>query len=254
MHTGRSEEVTSVLYGIHAVEELLANRSRPIERVYFEQGKTTGRLFAVLKECRKLNLQCQVTAVQKLNTLARSDRHQGVVVLCGVKDYSPVAELLHSVEKAATVPFLLLIDSVENPGNLGAVVRTALAAGVQGIMLPDQGCVGLTATVAKAASGALERMPVARVHNIAEVMRSLADRGYDLVALEQDAPVRYNDTSYTKPLVAVIGGEDKGIRPHIKRCCTAAVAIPMSPASQSLNLSVATGIFLYEVLKQRSAL
>lgn len=239
------------VYGVHPVEELLRSRSRPVEKIFFDRDRANGPLYPILKECNRAKVPYQLVGQAKLRDLVGNAVHQGVVAVCGSKSYASIPEILAIAENRKEAPLLLVADSVEDPGNLGAVIRTSLAAGVHGIILPRQGGAALTSAVAKASAGALEQMTIAKPGDIAAELVNLVSKGFAVAGLESGAPKSYRAGRYSGPLVVVIGGEHKGIRPHIRRHCTALYSIPIRSNVNSLNLSVAAGIFLFEVVDQR---
>lgn len=241
-----------VVYGIHPVEELFKNAKRPVEKVYIDKNRKSGALFAILKECRKKKIHCNLVAEAKLNGMTRSGRHQGIVAICGEKKTVSIDEILKQAAEKDETPLLVIADSVEDPRNLGAVIRTALAAGAHGVVLPAQGGTGLTAAVSKSSAGALEKMQIARPRDIAGEMGKLKEAGFSILGLDHRSKTHYREANVNGPVAIVIGGEDKGIRPHIRRNCTDLVHIPINDNCQSLNLSVAAGIFLFEIVHQRS--
>lgn len=240
-----------LVYGVHPVEELLRARSRPVEKVFFDRDRANGPLYPILKECNRAKIPYQLVGQAKLRDLVGNAVHQGVVAVCGLISYTRIHELLSIAERRREAPLLLVADSVEDPHNLGAVIRTALAAGVHGILLPRQGGAALTPAVAKASAGALEKMTIAKPDDIAAELANLKAKGFAVAGLESGASKSYRAGHYSGPLVVVIGGEHKGIRPHIRRHCTDLYSIPIRSDVNSLNLSVAAGIFLFEVVDQR---
>ncbi len=241
----------NLVYGVHPVEELLKLRSRPVEKVFFDRERANGPLYPLLKECNQAKIPYQLVGQAKLRDLVGNAVHQGVVALCGLKSYVSVSEVLATAEKLGEAPLLLLADSVEDPHNLGAVIRTALAAGVHGILLPKQGGTPLTPAVAKAAAGALEKMAIAKPDDIAAELKALGEKDFTIAGLETGAPKSYRQARLAGPLVIVVGGEHQGIRPHIRRHCTELLSIPLRAEVNSLNLSVAAGVLLFEVVHQR---
>jgi 23S rRNA (guanosine2251-2'-O)-methyltransferase len=174
-----------------------------------------------------------------------------VVALVAAKAYDTPEYLIKIAREKNQPPLVLLLDGVEDPRNLGAIVRTAEAVGVHGIILPRHRAVGLTGTVVKASAGALEHLPVARVVNLSRTMEELKREGLWMVGLEPTAPQPYTELDYKGPIGVVVGGEGRGIREGLLRHCDHLVSIPMKGRVESLNVSVAVGILLYEILRQR---
>jgi len=247
----RRVEPEPVIFGIHPVEELVRTRPHQIERMYFEQPTGNSPLFQLLKECRRQRLVYQVVRRQKLDYLCGTAKHQGVVVVCPVKAFLPVEQLRGIVEKAGSHGLLLIPSSIEDPRNLGAVVRSAAAFGVQAILLEQKHSAPLGSLVSKSAAGALEHIEVCRPHNLAQVVTDLKKSGMRVVGAEAGEKAKPREIDLTGPLVMVLGGEHRGIPPYLRNLCDAVAGIPMCDAVQSLNVSVAAGIMLYECFMQR---
>ncbi|MBI5399444.1 23S rRNA (guanosine(2251)-2'-O)-methyltransferase RlmB [Candidatus Saganbacteria bacterium] len=167
-------------------------------------------------------------------------------------NYQPLEQILDGAARRSEPPFLLILDGIEDPHNFGAILRTAEAAGVQGIIIRKRRQVQITETVIKVSTGAAESVPVIRVANIAETISSLKNQGIRVIGLEIDGTAYYNDASFTEPLAVVVGSEGSGLSRLVKERCDEIVRLPMRGKINSLNVSVATGIFLYEVIRQRS--
>lgn len=242
-----------IVYGINPVREILKS-TRSVEKVFFENSHMNKALFELLKDCKKQKIPYQVVAFQKLNSYAGTSKHQGVVAACGIKSYVPLEELLKAASDKNELPFLVVADSVEDPRNFGALIRTSLAAGVHGILLPKQGGAGLTPVVAKTSAGAIEEMLFTRSDNIADDLKELSQKGFEIAGLDAKAQLSYRKADFSVPLVIVVGGENRGIRPHIRRHCTKMYSIPINLVCNSLNLSVAAGIVLFEAVYQRNTI
>lgn len=240
------------IYGINPVKEALFNSARPIEKILFTNREKNQRLFELLKECKRKKIPYQVTDPNKLKALAKTENHQGVVAICGEKKYDQVKDILDFAVSKNEIPLIVVADSVEDPRNLGALIRTSLAAGAHGVIIPRQGGCGITSAVVKASAGATENILITKPNDIEAELKNLSGKGFEVAGLDKDSKYIYTESRVNKPLVVVIGGEDKGIRPHILRACTKLYSIQISPLCNSLNLSVAAGIFLFETIRQRN--
>jgi 23S rRNA (guanosine2251-2'-O)-methyltransferase len=246
------ETDSHLIYGIHPVREAITQRSRPVEKVFFDKSLQGQQIFLLLKECKKSKIPYQVVAAQKLEALVGRVVHQGVVAICGVKTYCTIQFILDKAQTRNEPPFLVLADGVEDPRNLGALIRTCVGAGIHGLLLPRTGNTPITPNVAKAAVGTLENIAIAKPPNIEQELKDLHQKGFEIIGLETNTQNHYRSVDYSRPLITVIGGENTGISPYIRRCCTKFCSIPLHPDCQSLNLSVAAGIFLFEVVHQRN--
>lgn len=239
-----------VVYGIHAVETLLRSRSRPIERLHVAQGTRSAHLQEILGLAREQSVTLRFEKNFALDRLAQSKAHQGVVAVCGTMKYASLEDVLALKGDPA---FFIVLDQVEDPHNLGAVVRTAACAGADAIIITERHSVGLTPTVAKAASGALELVPVVRVGNLVQALEALKKNNVWIVGVEADAKMEWTAVDLTLPVALVFGGEGEGIRRLVREHCDWTVSLPLQRTGEigSLNVSVAAGILMYEVVRQR---
>lgn len=239
-----------VVYGIHAVETLLRSRSRPVERLHIAQGIRATRIDQILDLARARAIALRFEKNFTLERLAGSKAHQGIVAICGAKRYATLEELLASKYDPA---FFVVLDQVEDPHNLGAVIRTAACAGVNGIIITERRAVGLTPAVAKAASGALEVVPVVRVTNLVQALEELRKADIWIVGVEAGAPKEWTEVDFRSPIALVLGSEGEGIRRLVRQHCDWTVGLPLRNPGviTSLNVSVAAGILMYEVVRQR---
>lgn len=233
------------------VEALKANR--PIEKIILQHG-THGKPIQIIKSLAKKN-GVIITEVdkQKFRSLTHSDAAQGVAAIAGVKEYEDFDKLLHTLSSKASSdkPFLLILDEITDPHNIGALIRTAECAGADGIVLPKHHAASLTETVMKSSAGAIEYIPVTRVTNIANTIDQLKSDGYWIVGTDPSAEKLYNEIDYTSSLAIIIGSEGKGMRRLVKEKCDFLVKIPIRGKIESLNASVAGAIIMYEVVRQR---
>jgi len=242
----RRGEIESYLYGPHVIESWLAESSRRLDRIWV-RGKPHGRLARVAQMARDKCVDVQETSDDELRRISGTGHHQGVVGLARDFQYAPLDRVV------ATRPSLLLaLDQVQDPRNLGAILRTAAAVATGGIILPKHGTVGITPTVEVAAAGAAARVPIVRVTNLVRTVGLLRQAGYWAIALEASAKLSIFEVHAPGPTVLVVGGE-AGVRPLLLRNCDEAASIPMPGGVESLNVSVAAGVALYEAHRRASA-
>lgn len=248
---GGNDETSDVLYGFHAVREALRAGSRPLLRILVSrQDRQSAELFRL---ARAAQVPVHVEPKRSLDRLVAAGKHQGIIGLVASKSFAEPEAMLASARGRGEAPFLLILDGVEDPRNLGAVLRTAEAAGVHGVVIPERRSVGLTATVAKAAAGALEHLPVGRVRNISYLIESLQAEGLWIYALTPAARKSYTALDFRGPVALVLGGEGRGVRPGVLQKCDESASIPMLGRVESLNVSVAAAILMYEVVRQRAS-
>jgi 23S rRNA (guanosine2251-2'-O)-methyltransferase len=239
----------AVVYGINAVVEALKARGRAFEYVAVARERNDGRVHRVVTECRSLGVAVRPMPRQDLDRLAGTQSHQGVVAVTSEKGYSDVEDLLDTRRGAHA--FLVVLDGVEDPHNLGAIIRTADAAGADGIVIPERRAVGVTGTVTKASAGASEHMPIARVTNISRTLEQLKKRNIWTVGLDERGGQPYDAIDYTMDCALVLGAEGKGLHDLVRRHCDFLVSIPMLGRVPSLNVSVAAAVVMYELARQR---
>ncbi len=242
---------SSRLTGIHAVREAL-EAGRPLELIVIARGRRGERIEEIVQFARRRGVPVRFEDRAQLDRLAGTRNHQGALAIAGAKQVTPLEDLLRQAASARSAPGLLvLLDGVGDPQNLGAIVRSALAAGATGIVIPERRAVGLTEAVARASAGALAHLPVARVTNLGRAMESLKEAGYWLVGLDERAEKRYTEVDLTGAVAIVLGGEGKGLHELVRTRCDFVVSIPTSGPVRSLNVSVAAGVVLFEAVRQR---
>jgi 23S rRNA (guanosine2251-2'-O)-methyltransferase len=229
----------SLLAGIHPVREAL-RAGRALERVLIAKGAGGGRIEEIVGVARERGVPVRFEPREALDRLAGTASHQGVVALGAAARYRELEEVIEGAR------LVVELDGVEYPHNLGAILRTAHAAGAAAVVVPERRAVGLTETVAKAAAGALEYVPVARVTNITRALETLKSRGFWIYGLDERGGQLHDQTDYLNPCVIVLGGEGKGLHELVRRHCDFLVRIPMAGAISSLNVSVAAGVVLFE--------
>lgn len=242
--------------GLRAVEELLAGKKADVRRIYAEYRTVNPRVEAVIANARQLGVEIQAANRARLGQMSGEVRHQGVVAEVRRSTLLDEAGLRSLVEKrlgsTAETPLLLLVlDGVQDPHNLGACMRTAAAAGVDAVVVPRHGAADLGPTVSKVAAGAAEQLLFARVANLGRVLDWLGDYGVTRIGTSDRAEASLYDVDFTGPTALIMGREESGVGKAIARRCDSLVSLPMHGSGASLNVSVATGICLYEVLRQR---
>ncbi|MGZ4826546.1 MAG: 23S rRNA (guanosine(2251)-2'-O)-methyltransferase RlmB [Terriglobales bacterium] len=239
----------AVIYGINAVAEALKSRGRAFEYVAVARERHDQRLQRIIAECRAHGIAVRSTPRQDLDRLAATQSHQGVVAITSEKEYVAADDLL--AQRRGERAFIVVLDGVEDPHNLGAIIRTADAAGADGIVIPERRAAGVTGTVAKASAGATEHLPIARVTNISRTMEELKRNNVWTVGLDERGRQAYDEVDYTTDCALVLGAEGKGLHEHVRQHCDFVVNIPMLGQVPSLNVSVAAGVVMYEVARQR---
>lgn len=237
------------IFGIHAVEEALAARGRGFDYVAVASGRGDARLKKITQLCRAAGVAVRVMPRDQLTRLARTSGHQGVVAVTAEKQYVHLEDLL--VRKRATHTFLVALDGVEDPHNLGAIIRTAEGAGADGIIIPERRATGVTATVVKASAGASEYMPIAKVTNMSRTLDELKQSNIWTVGLDERATKSYDQLDYKMDCALILGAEGHGLHEQIRKKCDFLVSIPMLGKVPSLNVSVAAALVMYEVARQR---
>lgn len=239
-----------VLIGKNAVLEALKAK-RHINKIILASGMNLSGLTELLSLAKEQKVPVQKASKAKLDELAHSKKHQGVVAMVPPKEYTDYYQLVEDSLSESKEPLLIVLDEIEDPHNLGAVIRTAEAAGAQGVIIPKRRAVPLTKTVAKASAGALEYMPVARVNNLVQTIKDLKQRGFWIAGTDASGEQMHSEANLTGPLVIVIGSEGKGMGQLVKEHCDYVVKLPMYGKINSLNASVAAAVMIYEVLRQR---
>lgn len=234
----------AILSGVHPVLEAL-RAGRPFERLLVVRGAGGPRLQEIIEEARGRSIPVRFEPREALERVSGTSAHQGVVALAAAKGYVALDDI------AADAKLLVVLDGVEDPHNLGAIIRTAHAAGAAAIVVPERRAAGLTDTVAKAAAGALEHLPICQAGNINRALESLKKRGFWIYGLDERGGQDYDRTDFATPTVLVLGGEGKGLHQQAAKHCDAIVRIPMAGRISSLNVSVAAGVVLFELARRR---
>ena len=238
--------------GRNPVMEALRS-DREIDKIFIAKGAEQGSVQKIIGMAKDKGIPIQYVERQKIDQLSESHAHQGVLAYVAAYEYSDVDDIIKSAEKRGEAPFIIILDEITDPHNLGSVIRTANAAGAHGIIIPKRRSVGLTAVVAKTSAGALEYVSVAKVSNIAQTIDSLKEKGIWIVGADMEGTQTYYRADLTGKIALVIGSEGKGIGRLIKEKCDFLVNIPMKGEVGSLNASVAASIIIYEVMRQRES-
>jgi len=243
---------TDKIIGINPVLEAL-KAGRPVQRLLVsDQRKQDRDVQAILRLAREQGAEVRFAGRDALNREAPGANHQGVIAVAAAKQYASLDDILKAPADKGQVPLFLVLDGVEDPRNLGAILRTADAAGVHGVIIPERRAAGLTETVAKAAAGAMEHVPVVKVVNIVNTLDQLKRAGVWVAGAEAGGDMVYWKADLARPTALVLGGEDRGVRRLVRERCDYLISLPLLGRISSLNVSVAAGILLYEALRQRS--
>ncbi len=237
------------IFGIHPVLEALRAGRRGVQRVVMSSGRRDRRLEEIEAKARAAGVPVQRQPPAALDRLAGGRGHQGVVAQVAETTYWDPEEILG---RAGRRPLFMVLDGVEDPRNLGAVIRAAAAAGADGLFLPSHGAAGLTAACAKASAGAVERLPIARVGNVVSFLKTLKERGIWVAGLDPQGGTPWTGFDLTLPVALVVGGEGRGLRRLARETCDVLLSIPLRSEVESLNLAVAAGVALFEAVRQRS--
>jgi 23S rRNA (guanosine2251-2'-O)-methyltransferase len=241
---------TDAIAGRNPVMEAL-KAGRPINKIFIAKNSRPGSFIEITKLAKSQGIIIQEVESGKLDMLVPGVRHQGIVAMAAAKEYVELDDLLVDIAAKQETPLLVLLDELEDPHNFGAILRTCDAVGAHGVLIPKRRGVLLTSTVARTSAGAVEYMPVARIGNIGQTLEKLKKLGYWVVGADMDGERFYYENDLKGPLVVVLGSEGKGISRLVKEHCDFLVQIPMRGKVNSLNVSVAGSILLYEILRQR---
>lgn len=245
----RTENMETNIEGRNAVIEAFRS-GKEIDRVYILDGCQDGPVMTVKREAAKRGTMVKYVTRERLDQISETGKHQGVIAVAAAWRYSEIEDMLSMAERKREDPFLFLLDNIEDPHNLGAIIRTANLAGAHGVIIPKNRAVGLTATVARTSAGALSYTPVARVTNLAKTIEELKEKGLWFVCADMGGSRMY-DLDLRGPIGLVIGSEGQGVGRLVKEKCDMTAAIPMRGDIDSLNASVAAGVLAYEIVRQR---
>ena len=235
--------------GRNAVIEAFSS-GKPIDKIYIQDGCQDGPILTIKREAQKRGTMIKYVSRERLDQMSDTGRHQGVIAMAGAYEYAQLEDVLAAARDSGEPPFLFLLDNIEDPHNLGAIIRTANLAGAHGVIIPKNRAVGLTATVARTSAGALNYTPVVRVTNLVKTIEDLKKEGFWFVCADMNG-VRMYDLDLRGPIGLVIGSEGEGVGRLVREKCDMTAAIPMKGNIDSLNASVAAGVLAYEIVRQR---
>lgn len=244
-----NEIKSQVIEGRNAVLEAFRS-GKSIDKLYVLDGCQDGPVRSIIREAKKHDTILQFVTKERLSQLSETGKHQGVIAMAAAYEYVTVEDMLELAKSKGEDPFLILLDNIEDPHNLGAIIRTANLAGAHGVIIPKRRAVGLTATVARTSAGALNYTPVAKVTNLVKTMEELKEKGLWFVCADMDGDVMYR-VNMKGPIGLVIGNEGEGVGRLVKENCDMTASIPMKGDIDSLNASVAAGVLAYEIVRQR---
>lgn len=243
----RYEELT--IEGRNAVTEALRS-GRPVDKLFVLDGCQDGPVRTIIREAKKHDTIINFVSKERLDSMSETGKNQGVIAYAAAYEYAEVQDILDAAGEKGEPPFIFILDGIEDPHNLGAIIRTANLAGAHGVIIPKRRAVGLTATVAKTSAGAINYTPVAKVTNIAQTIEELKKEGMWFVCAAMDGEVMYN-LDLKGPIGLVIGAEGEGVSRLVREKCDFTASIPMKGNIDSLNASVAAGVLAYEIVRQR---
>ncbi len=243
----RYEEFT--IEGRNAVLEAFRAK-KTIDKLFVLDGCQDGPIRSITREARKQDTIINYVSKERLNQLSETGNHQGVIAYAAAYEYAEINDMFRLEEEKGEAPFIFFLDGIEDPHNLGAIIRTANLAGAHGVVIPKRRAVGLTATVAKTSAGALNYTPVAKVTNMANTIEELKEKGMWFVCADMGGETMYK-LNLTGPIGLVVGNEGEGVSRLVKEKCDMVASIPMKGDIDSLNASVATGVLAYEIVRQR---
>lgn len=238
-----------VVEGRNAVMEAFRS-GKPIDKLFVLDGCQDGAVRSIVREARKHDTIIQFVEKERLAQMSETGKHQGVIAYAAAYEYAQVEDILAAAREKGEDPFIILLDNIEDPHNLGAIIRTANLAGAHGVIIPKRRAVGLTATVARTSAGALNYTPVAKVTNLVKTMEELKEKGLWFVCADMGGESMYQ-LNLKGPIGLVIGNEGDGVSRLVKESCDFVASIPMKGDIDSLNASVATGVLSYEIVRQR---
>ncbi len=244
-----NDDSLSRIEGRNAVREAL-RAGKTVERLYVQEGLTDPAAVSIVTEAQKKNIQVRFVKKERLDEMSETGSHQGVIASVSAYEYGTVEQMLAAAAEKGEDPFLILLDGIEDPHNLGAILRTANLAGAHGVIIPKDRAVGLTAIAAKTSAGAVNYTPVARVTNLNRTIRELKEKGLWFVCADMDGEVMYRQ-NLKGPIGLVIGSEGNGVSRLVRESCDLVTRIPMDGDIDSLNASVAAGVLAFEIVRQR---
>lgn len=246
----QNEPRTDLIIGRNAVKEAL-KVGRPADSLLIQRGELSGSIRPIIAECKEKGIIVKEVDSKKLDFMCGHAHHQGVIMIAAAHEYSTVEDILKKAEEKGEAPFIIICDSLEDPHNLGAIIRTADAAGAHGVIIPERRSVSLSGIVGKTSAGALEYVPVARVKNITSVIKLLKEKGLWVYCADMDG-TPYRKADLSGAIALVVGGEGAGVSRLVKENCDSVLSIPMRGNVNSLNASVAAAILIFEAAHTRN--
>lgn len=243
----RYEEFT--IEGRNAVLEAFRS-GKTIDKLFVQEGSHDGPMQTIMREAKKTDAIINIVKKERLDQMSEDRKHQGVIAYAAAYEYAEVEDILNAAKEKGEDPFIIILDHIEDPHNLGAIIRTANTAGAHGIIIPKRRATGLTATVAKSSAGALNYTPVAKVTNLTKTIQELKEQGIWFVCADMSGEVMYK-LNLKGPIGLVIGNEGEGVSKLVKETCDFTASIPLKGEIESLNASVAAGVLSYEIVRQR---
>ena len=238
-----------IIEGRNAIIEAF-RAGRSVDKLFIQEHTKEGSMNTLLREAKKTNTLIKYVPKERLDQISETGHHQGAVAFVAAYNYAEIDDMFALAQERGESPFIIILDEIEDPHNLGAIIRTANLAGAHGVIVPKNRACGLTATVVKASAGAINYTPIAKVTNISQTIESLKERGMWFVCADMDGETMY-DIDLTGSIGLVIGNEGKGVSRLVKEKCDFIASIPMKGDIDSLNASVATGVLAYEIVRQR---
>ena len=239
------------IVGRNSVLELLRSGNRAIEQILIAQGKVDPRIQQVISIAKKKGIRCDFAPRSELDRIEANVPHQGIIAFVGPKIYTDVKTLIKGVQDSDHPALLIMLDGIQDPRNLGAIIRTADAVNADGIIIPKHKAAGVTTAADKTSAGSSEYIPIAQVTNLAQTIDILKAAGIWVIGTDGEGPMRYTQVDFNMPICLVLGSEGEGLRRLVKEKCDLLVHLPMYGHVPSLNVSVAAGVLLYEVIRQR---
>ncbi len=249
MQDNNKRENEHMIEGRNAVLEAFRS-GKTIDKLYLQDGLRDGVISSILRDAKKRDVIINFVSKDKLDMMSADKKHQGVMAICSAYEYADIEDIFAKAEEKGEAPFIFILDEIEDPHNLGAIIRTANLCGAHGVIIPKRRAAGLTSTVVKASAGAINYTPVAKVTNITKTIEELKERGLWFACADMGGTTMY-DCNLTGPIGLVIGNEGNGVSRLVKENCDYIVSIPMKGDIDSLNASVAAGVLAYEVVRQR---
>lgn len=240
----------TIVYGIHPVEELITQRLSSIDHIYFDKEKHNAQIFNLMKLCRKERLAYNLVPATRIDHQTGTTKHQGVMAICSAKPYASLEEV-QEVIKDKQAGLLVVAASIEDPNNLGSIIRSSAAFGAHALMLEKKNSTPLSAAVAKSSAGMIEKIPISRPKNLEQFLKDLTTAGYQIIGAHAHQGKLPYEFDFKQPTVIITGGENKSIPPYLMRLCTGFCSIPLMEGVESLNVANAASVLLYEAARQR---